>query len=151
MKTGMLVAALLFTAGLGIAPARADTVIAPKETQGLKAPAPVGDHTLVSLKGPGKFVAAEVIKQGGNGSDMTFVALEIDGQTVVNASIAALGNWGLTQSNPYGTVLLKPSANMRTVTIGYPVPLAYKTSLKLWVKVSEPGVAQIIGRVIHGQ
>lgn len=151
MKTGSLVAALLFTAGLGIAPVHADTVVAPVETQGLKAPAPVGDHTLVTLKGPGKFVAAEIIKQGGNGSDMTFVALEIDGQTVANASIAALGNWGLTQSNTYGTVLLKPSASLRTVTIGYPVPLAYKKSLKLWVKVSEPGVVQVIGRVIHGQ
>jgi hypothetical protein len=151
MKTGTRVAGLLFAAGLGIAPAYADTINLPKEAQGLKAPAPVGDHTLVELKGPGKFVAAEIIKQGGNGSDLTFVALEIDGQTVVNASIAALNNWGVTQSNTYGTVLLKPSASMRTVTIGYPVPLAYKNSLKLWVKVSEPGVAQVIGRVIHGQ
>ncbi len=129
----------------------ADTILAPVETQGLKAPAPVGDHTLLTLKGPGKFVAAEIIKQGGNGSHMTFVMLEIDGQTIVNASIAALNNWGLTQSNSYGTVLLKPSATERTVTIGYPMPLAYSKSLKLAVKVSEPGVVQIIGKVIHGQ
>ena len=129
----------------------ADTILAPVETQGLKAPAPVGDHTLLTLKGPGKFVAAEIIKQGGNGSHMTFVMLEIDGQTIVNASIAALNNWGLTQSNTYGTVLLKPSASERPVTIGYPMPLAYSKSLKLAVKVSEPGVVQIIGKVIHGQ
>jgi len=151
MKTTSVVLAFLFAAGLSAAPSYADSVGLPKETQGLKAPAPVGDHTLVTLTGPGKFVAAEVTKQGGNGSDMTFVALEIDGQSVVNTSIAGLSNTGLTQSNTYGTVLLKPSANMRTVTIGYPVPLTYAKSLKLWVKVSEPNVVQIIGRVIHGQ
>lgn len=151
MKIASVVVAFLFIVGLSSAPSYADSIAQPKETQGLKAPAPVGEHTLVTLTGPGKFVAAEIIKQGGNGSHMTFVGLEVDGQSVVNASIAALNNWGLTQSNTYGTVLLRPSANMRTVTIGYPVPLTYAKSLRLWVKVSEPGVVQIIGRVIHGQ
>ncbi len=151
MKTVSVAIAFLFTVALGIAPSYADSIALPKETQGLKAPAPVGEHTLVTLTGPGKFVAAEIIKQGGNGSDMTFVGLEIDGHSVVNASIAALNNWGLSQHNTYGTQLLKPSAGMRTVTIGYPMPLIYTKSLRLWVKVSEAGVTQVIGRVIHGQ
>lgn len=151
MKKAAAVLAFLFSAAFSVAPSYADAVALPKETQGLKAPAPAGDYTLVTLTGPGKFVAAEIIKQGGNGSDLTFVSLEIDGQSVVNASMAALSNWGLTQGNTYGTQLLKPSTNIRTVTIGYPVPLIYNKSLKLSVKVSEPNVTQVIGRVIHGQ
>lgn len=151
MKAVSVVVAFLLSIGFCATPSYADSIAMPKETQGLKAPAPVGEHTLVTLAGPGKFVAAEIIKQGGNGSDMTFVGLEIDGNSVVNASIAALNNWGLAQHNTYGTQLLKPMAGMRTVTIGYPVPLIYTKSLRLWVKVSEAGVTQVIGRVIHGQ
>ena len=37
----------------------------PERTQGLRAPAPQGDHVLVSLEGPGVFLGAQVTKQGG--------------------------------------------------------------------------------------
>lgn len=37
----------------------------PRRTQGLKAPAPKGTHTLVNLTGPGLFLSANVTKQGG--------------------------------------------------------------------------------------
>ena len=68
----------------------------PVRTQGLRAPAPSGTHDLVSLAGPGLFVAAAVSKQGGT-NDLTFVILEIDGRNVTNLSFAAANNWGLTQ------------------------------------------------------
>jgi hypothetical protein len=121
----------------------------PERTQGLKSPAPKGSNLVVDLKGPGIFVGAEVIKQGGS-SNLTFVDLEIDGRNVVSISFAAADNFGLTQYNPFGLVLLKPSAAMKNLTIGFPSPLRYKRRLTLTVNVNETGVAQILANVVHG-
>ena len=120
----------------------------PERTQGLRAPAPAGDHVLIRLKGPGLFLGAEVTKQGGR-SDLTFVILDIDGRNVTNFSYAAARNAGLTQQNPYGLVLLS-SATLKTFTIGFPAPLRFKRELTLSVTVNEAGVVQILGNVIHG-
>ena len=120
----------------------------PERTQGLKAPAPQGTSVLVSLKGPGTFVAAEVNKQGG-ATGLTFVILDIDGRNVVNMSYAAAQNLALTQQNPFGVVLLS-SSQIKTFTIGWPTPLRYDRELTLSVTVNEPGIAQILGNVIHG-
>ena len=120
----------------------------PERTQGLRAPAPVGTHDLVTLTGPGVFLGAAVSKQGGT-NDLTFVILDIDGRNVVNLSYAAATNEGLTQQNPYGLVLLHSSV-LKTMTLGFPTPLRYKRSLKLRVTVNEPAVVQILGNVVHG-
>jgi hypothetical protein len=120
----------------------------PQRTQGLRAPAPQGEHTLVSLDGPGVFLAAEISKQGGT-NDITFVDLEIDGRNVVNLSYAAAENLGLTQHNPFGLVLLK-AGQIETMTIGFPTPLAFASSLELRVTVKEPDVVQILANVVHG-
>ncbi len=120
----------------------------PERTQGLKAPAGRGNHVLVTLEGPGVFLAAEVSKQGG-ANDLTFVILDIDGRNVTNLSFAAAGNQGLTQHNPYGLVMLQ-SAALKTMTIGFPAPLRYERRLVLRVTVNEPNVVQILGNVIHG-
>ena len=121
----------------------------PQRTQGLKAPAPKGDHLLVQLKGPGLFLGAEVTKQGGT-TGITFVILDIDGRNVTNISYAAAENSGLTQQNPYGLVLLKSSA-LKNLTIGFPSPLRFQKELKLSVTVNEGGVVQILANVIHGR
>jgi len=68
---------------------------------------------------------------------------------VTNISYAAAIDWGLTQHNPYGLVLLL-ATGIKTMTIGFPTPLLYKRSLRFAVTVSEPGVAQIVAHVIHG-
>lgn len=149
-KILFVVPALLFLTLPFSRPTHADTVLEPQRTQGLAAPAVQGAHTLVDLKGPGKFVSAQITKQGG-ANDMTFVSLDIDGKNVVNASIAALRNWALTQSNPYGIVVLQSAAGLKTVTIGYPSTLTFARSLKLSVTVQEANVAQIIGNVVHGK
>jgi hypothetical protein len=130
-------------------PARcAAGVCDPERTQGLQAPAPNGTHALVSLRGPGVFLGAEISKQGGT-NDLTFVILDIDGRNVTNLSFAAAVNQGLTQQNPYGLVLLQ-SAGLKTFTIGFPTPLLYRRSLRLSVTVNEPNVVQILANVIHG-
>jgi hypothetical protein len=120
----------------------------PQRTQGLRAPAPNGTHALVTLTGPGVFLGAEVSKQGGT-NDLTFVILDIDGRNVVNLSMAAAINQGLTQQNPYGLVLLQSGA-LKTMTLGFPTPLTYKRSLELKVTVNEANVVQIVGNVVHG-
>jgi hypothetical protein len=126
----------------------AEGVCEPERTQGLRAPAPKGDHVLVDLKGPGVFVAAQVTKQGGE-SGLTFVSMDIDGRNVTNLSYAAAQNWGLTQHNPYGIVCFQ-SAGLQTMTIGFPTPLHYRSELKLSVSVNEDDVVQILANVIHG-
>jgi hypothetical protein len=120
----------------------------PQRTQGLRAPAPKGNHALVTLEGPGVFLGAAVTKQGGT-NDLTFVILDIDGRNVTNLSYAAATNAGLTQHNPYGLVLLHSTA-LKTVTIGFPAPLRFERKLVLRVTVNEPNVVQILGNVIHG-
>lgn len=122
----------------------------PERTQGLIAPAPQGAHTLVSLQGPGVFISAQVTKQGGT-NDLTFVILDIDGRNVVNFSIAAANNVGLTQDNPYGLVLVNAGSDPKTLTIGFGTPLAFADELTLGVQVSEPNVVQILANVIHGR
>ena len=120
----------------------------PERTEGLKAPAPNGTYPLVTLRGPGVFLGAEVTKQGGT-NDLTFVILDIDGRNVTNLSFAAALNQGLTQQNPYGLVVLH-AGSLKTMTVGFPTPLLYKRSLKLSVTVNEANVAQILANVIHG-
>ena len=119
----------------------------PQSTQGLKAPAPRGTHELVRLDGPGLFISAIVTKQGG-ASGLTFVKLEIDGRVVADLSYAAARNFGLTAPNPYGLQLLT-GVGIESFTMGWPVPLTYKRSLRLSATVNEAGVVQMIGRVIH--
>ena len=120
----------------------------PERTEGLKAPAPNGTYPLVTLKGPGVFLGAEVTKQGGT-NDLTFVILDIDGRNVTNLSFAGALNQGLTQQNPYGLVVLN-SAALKTMAVGFPTPLLYKRSLTLSVTVNEPNVVQVLANVIHG-
>lgn len=123
----------------------------PQRTQGIRAPAPKGaaPQILVNLEGPGVFVAAHVSKQGGE-NDLTFVNLEIDGRNVTSISFAAARNLGFTQQNPYGLVMLQ-SAAVENLTIGFPVPLAFRRSLRLTAVVNENGVVQLLGNVIHGR
>lgn len=121
----------------------------PERTQGLRAPAPKGDHVLVSLEGPGVFLGAQVTKQGGT-NGLTFVIMDIDGRNVTNYSFAAAKNAGLTQQNPYGLVFLD-SGPLETVTVGFPSPLSFKSALELRVTVDEEDVVQIVANVIHGR
>ena len=130
-------------------PVYAQVSVNTERTQGLiTSPADGTSVKLVSLSGPGDFLAAEVVKQGGS-NDLTFVSLDIDGHNVVSISFAALLNAGLTASNPYGLVLVK-TGDPKTLTIGFPTMLRYRSGLTLSVTVREAGVVQILGNVIHG-
>jgi hypothetical protein len=124
------------------------SVVNPVRNQGLVvAPAINTTKELVKLKGPGLFLSAELTKQGGN-SDLTFVIVDIDGQNVVNISIAALFNQGLTAHNSYGISVFRSAAALETVTIGWPYPVTFNKSFSLKVTVKEAGVVQILANVI---
>ncbi|MBA3343258.1 MAG: hypothetical protein H0T48_15695 [Gemmatimonadaceae bacterium] len=120
----------------------------PQRIQGLKAPAPKGTHNLITLEGPGLFLAGHVSKQGG-ATGLTFVQLRIDGRSVVDLSFVAARNLGFTQQNPYGIVVLG-SLGLQNLTFGWPVPLVFKRSLTLTVVVNETGVVQLLANVIRG-
>ncbi len=120
-----------------------------ERTQGLIAPVAKGEHTLVTLDGPGLFVAAQITKQGSS-SGLTFVDLSLDGRNITNLSFAAARTWALTQANPLGIVLLS-TTTAQTLTIGFAMPLHFDTSLTLKVNITEDGVSQILGNVIHGR
>jgi hypothetical protein len=120
----------------------------PQRIQGLKAPAPKGTHNLISIDGPGLFLAGQVSKQGG-ATGLSFVQLRIDGRSVVDLSFIAAHNVGLTQQNPYGLVILG-SSGLQNFTFGWPVPLVFKRSLTLTVVVNETGVVQLVANIIRG-
>jgi hypothetical protein len=106
---------------------------------------------LVNITGPGTFVAARLVKQGG-GTGLTSVELIIDGETVVGRNIVALKNWAMTQSNPFGVVVFSNQGlGIDTVTIGFSQPISFEENLVLKAAVGEDGVEQIIGTVIHGE
>lgn len=106
-------------------------------------------YDLVDLSGPGTFVAARMVKQGGD-SGLTAISLEIDGKVVVQRNVAALKNWGMTQNNPFGVVVFT-SGDIDTVTVGFSQPMTFENNLVLRAIVGESGVVQIIGTVIYGQ
>ena len=134
-----------------MAPLTPGGILSPKRTQGLVvSPAFVSVHDLVILKGPGKFICAEIIKQGGS-NDLTYISLDIDDVNVVSISIADLKNSGLTVNNPYGLFLLQSGAGLKTFTIGFNSPLIYQKELKLRANVEERGINQILANVIHGK
>lgn len=125
-----------------------NAVANPARHQGLLSnPASNSTKDLVELKGPGLFLSAEITKQGGN-SDLTFIILDIDGQNVINVSIAALFNQGLTTHNSYGISVFRSTSALETVTIGFPYPLTFNRNLSLRVTVNETGVVQILANVI---
>jgi hypothetical protein len=107
------------------------------------------ENELVWLEGPGAFVSARMVKQGG-ASGLTAVSLEIDGKIVVQRNVAALKNWGMTQDNPFGVAVFT-AGDIDTVTIGFQQPVAFEESLLLKAIVNEDGVVQIIGTVVYGQ
>ena len=126
-------------------------VCAPERTQGLAVKFTKNKKVvLVKKRGPGVFVSAEISKQGGS-NDITFVDLTIDGKNVVNASYAALYNWGLTGNNPYGVSLMQSPSGIKTVTIGFNTPLYYKKELRFGFTTRESGLVQIIANVITGR
>lgn len=126
------------------------TIKGARQSEGLiTSPASGTVHNLVSITGSGSFVAARMTKQGGT-TDITTVELIIDGQTVVGRTFAALNNWGLTQNNPFGVVLLH-GGGVDAVTIGFQQPVKFESSLVLRTNVGESGIVQMIGTVIYGQ
>jgi len=125
------------------------TISGAKQAEGLITSVLSGSsHDLVSITGSGTFIAARMTKQGGT-NDITTVELIIDGQTIVGRTYAALDNWGMTQNNPFGVVLLKGNG-VDAVTIGFQQPIKFENSLILRTNVGESGIVQMIGTVIYG-
>ena len=121
----------------------------PQRTPGLQKPAPKGTHTLVELKGPGVFLGAEVLKQGG-ADDQTISELTIDGRNLFTAPFASVEAIGLTGFNHAGVVLAPTTGPAKSMTLGFASPLRFDRSVVLSVDVQEDGVVSILGNIWHG-
>ncbi len=93
----------------------------------LLAPASVGTHPLVSVEGPGVFVAGHVTKARG-ATGLSFVRLVIDGRVIVDVTFAAARTFVFPIENPYG-VLRFASSGIQHLGFGWPVPLVFKRTL----------------------
>ncbi len=123
-----------------------------EDTFGLvSSPTAPSSHDLVSLTGPGVFLSAMVVKQGG-ASDITNVRLFLDGVQVIAGNPASLRNLGLTEINPTGIAVFSGGV-LDTITIGFPTPLVFEDSLLLRADIlaSDTGIVQLTGTVVHGQ
>lgn len=128
----------------------ADVICTPKTTQGKFARVNKGSKTKVlKLEGPGTFVAARIVKQGGV-TGLTFVSMKVDGNVVVSVSYAALSNWGQDSHNNFGVSVLSGRSGVDTMIIGYQTPLLFKKSLEITVEVKENSVVQVLTNVTHG-
>ena len=103
----------------------------PQRIQGLKAPAPKGTYNLINLTGPGLFLAGHVTKQGG-ATGLTFVRLQIDGRSVVVFFLCGGSQWGLTQQNPYGLVVLEAVGCRLLRSVGLFPSCSREDSISLW-------------------
>jgi hypothetical protein len=104
------------------------------------------DITLIKIQGPGVFVAAEIRKQSSTGS--TLVRLVIDGRPVVDETFSGAKSSGLSQSNPFGIVLLKTDG-VDNFTIGFPTTLSFEKELVLSIRTDEDLMA-IVSSLVHG-
>jgi hypothetical protein len=116
-------------------------------------------YNLVSLSGPGKFVAARLVLWGAGVPyqvDQTTVEVVIDGRTVVQDTVADLSSQDFYHFNPFGIDLGAqkgaegPDAVGRTVRIGFPLPVAFDTSLVLSA-TAEGTTSKITATVIYGE
>ena len=119
--------------------------------QSVHDPQPATDYTVIGIDGPGQFMSAYVTKQGG-ATDVTSVELYIDGVRAASVGYASFKNFNLTQGNPSG-LMVAPGASVDaidTAVIGFPYPLAFKTEMKLMIRVggSDTGIVQILTNVI---
>ena len=112
-------------------------------------PANGSGYDLVTLPGPGTFVSAWFRQTGGNGR--VSVRLIIDSNTLTDYSAFGLTNAGLTQSNPLGIAAFSGTPSSHNVTIGFPLPIAFKESLVLQAEVKEDSVNNINAIVIYGE
>jgi hypothetical protein len=109
-------------------------------------------YTILDLEGPGSFISAQAWKKGGDEDD-SYVILEIDGRVVVEFSFIRGKVLGFTQGNPFGIASFDTpisADNVCVVTMAFSTPLYFEESLKVHIRVTEPGVKKLVAEVIFG-
>jgi len=117
-----------------------------------------GIHLLADIDPPtidppriagGAFISAYISKLRGN-NDNTIVVLMIDRRRVVEMSFKKAKDIGLKTPNPFGVMFLKSSENIKTLAMGFPTPLFFRTKLQIYAKVVESNVTKIETTVVFG-
>ena len=142
--------------------AHAEKVRSPGLAQGTVSSPDPGTVSIVTVmapsSGPGKFISA-MVRVGQLSSALgPTVRLLIDGQVVVEHSLAD----GLAQNNPYGVAIFEDNApgipvasdGSKQMTIGFPMPLRFESTLELEAivnSIDEGKIVFIKAFVIHAQ
>lgn len=106
-----------------------------------------GTKDAMNILGGGWFRAAEIVKEGGS-SDETYVTLELDGQSMITTSFAALGNPWMQLNTQYIVANVRTEGKTRTMTIWYSPELRFMALVGLHVDVQEEGVDSIKMRAV---
>ncbi len=94
----------------------------------------------------GSFISARISKLGGD-DDNTWVILDVDGKIIVKTSYKKAKMLGLT-NNPYGIVFHDGIEGVKTLTIGFQIPLYFTDYIKISVEIEEAHVSKIEAVVI---
>lgn len=117
---------------------RGDAVIIERD-RGAKAE---GEHAGLQVLGAGWFRGVSVVKTGGTTDDTT-VTVELDGESMMSTSFAALKNAWRQVDSVNLMVNLKTEGNTSTLTIWYPQELKFRAIAQLRVDVEEAGVENV--------
>jgi hypothetical protein len=103
---------------------------------------PSGEHTGLQVLGAGWFQAVEIVKQGGM-TDRTSVAIELDGEPVMNTSFAVLKNAWNQLATDYIVASVRSEGSSSIMTIWYKPGLKFRALAVVRVEVEENGVQAV--------
>jgi len=101
-----------------------------------------GGHAGLQILGAGWFRAVSVVKTGGTTDDTT-VTVELDGESMMSTSFAALKDAWRQVDSVNLMVNLKTEGNISTLTIWYPQELKFRALAQMRVDVQEAGVENV--------
>jgi len=98
-------------------------------------------------RGPGVFLAGEVVKQGGGPA---VVRQPGHRRPERREHVYDAAELGTHRTQPVRRPLLGSAAGLENLTFGWPTPLVFVRSLKVSVVVRQDGVVQILANVVVG-
>lgn len=107
------------------------------------------EHPVVELFSSGTFISAFYAIQGSNGTSC--VRFRIDEREIISRCLNPLKNWGFTTPNQFGLKVTEAGGQW-LVTIGFPTPIKFETSLELafYVHSNDSSIAQVYAKVLYG-
>jgi hypothetical protein len=124
-------------------------IVGARRVQGLKVnPTTNKKFDLVTVKGPGVFVAGHVTKQGGS-NDLSQVALFIDGVNVIAITFAGADTIGMDALNNSGIQLVKGPVDC--MSFSFNEPLFFEKECRVELSTgTDAGIVQALANIVVG-